>query len=114
MSAGDRRVRIVVVACALLAAGMERAAASEIWVAPTYQADGGGLGIGSNGVWPVTPIGAVRLAWAVPGDLQTFTSARLVLIPHAPGGAATLNLFVCAAQHGDMVAAACTGPHAQP
>jgi hypothetical protein len=27
----------------------------------------------------------VRLAWAVPGDLQTFQSAKVVLIPHRPG-----------------------------
>jgi hypothetical protein len=48
------------------------AAAKELWVAPGYQLDIGGLGIGSNFFWPATPAGAVRLAWAVPNDLQTF------------------------------------------
>jgi hypothetical protein len=83
--------------------------ANEIWVAPTYQADFGGLGVGSSVVWPVTPAGAVRLAWAVPGDLQSFTSARLVLIPQA-AGASTLTVFICAAQNTELVAAACAGP----
>jgi hypothetical protein len=79
-------------------------------VAPTYQQDIGGLGIGSSGLWPVTPFGVVRLAWAVPNDLQTFQRAELVLIPHTPGGAGTLNVFVCRAQNSDLVGAACTGP----
>ena len=57
--------------------------ADEIWVAPTSQADLGGLSVASNVFWPVTPLGAVRLAWAIPADLQTFQNARLVLIPSA-------------------------------
>ena len=61
--------------------------ADEVWVTPTYQQDVGGLGAGSNGIWPVTPIGAVRLAWGVPNNLQTFQSAKVALIPHAPGPA---------------------------
>lgn len=114
MSPGGRVAGIGMIACTALAGGVPAAGANEIWVAPTVQADVGGLGIGSNGVWPVTAVGAARLVWGVPGDLETFTSARLVLIPHAPGGAGTLTLYVCAAGSGDMAAAACTGPHTQP
>ena len=88
--------------------------AQEIWVPPTHQQDIGGLGVSSNTFWPVTAVGAVRLAWAVPSNLQTFESARLVLIPNSPGGASTLNLFVCAAAHGELAAAGCTGPHTVP
>jgi hypothetical protein len=91
-----------------------RASADEIWVAPTSQADVGGLGIASNVFWPVTPIGVVRFAWGVPGNLQTLQTAKVVLIPHAPGGAATLNLFVCPAESGDPVSGGCVGPIAQP
>jgi trimeric autotransporter adhesin len=86
------------------------AAAEEIWVAPSHQLDIGGLGIGSNFFWPATPVGAVRLAWAVPNDLQAFLSARIALIPDAPGGAASLVVFVCAAADGELVGAACAGP----
>src|SRR5262245_37204825 len=90
------------------------ARAEELWVAPTYQQDFGGLGIGSNVFWPVTPVGAARLAFAVPNDLLAFQAAKVVLIPHAPGGAATLNVFVCAAGHNDPVNAACSGLVAHP
>jgi trimeric autotransporter adhesin len=93
---------------------VEPARASEIWVAPTYQQDFGGLAIGSNTFWPVTPLGAVRLAWAIPNDLQTFQGAKIALIPHNPGGAANLNLYVCAARDGDPVAGTCGGPFVQP
>ena len=99
--------------CLLMVTGLAvPARADEIWVAPTYQADFGGLGVGSNTFWPVTAVGVVRLAWAVPGNLQTFQSAKLVIIPHTspPGGSGVLNVFVCHAQHGDLVGAACTGP----
>jgi hypothetical protein len=84
--------------------------ANELWVAPTYQQDVGGLGIGSNGVWPVTAAGAVRLAWGVPGDLHAFGSARIALVPRAPAGAATLTVYVCRAASSDLVGAACSGP----
>jgi hypothetical protein len=84
--------------------------ADEVWVAPTYQADFGGFGIGSNGIWPATVVGAVRFAWAVPDNLQTFQSAKVVLIPHSPGGAATLNVLICRAENADAVTAACVGP----
>ena len=72
----------------------------------------GGLGIGSNGLWPATVAGAARFALGVPDNLQTFQHATIVLIPHAPGGAATLNVFVCAAEAGQPVAGACAGPFA--
>ena len=88
------------------------ARADEIWVAPTYQTDLGGVGIGSNGLWPVSVVGASRLAWAIPNDLLTFSSARVALIPHAPGGAATLNIFICSAESADLVTASCAGPFA--
>jgi Chaperone of endosialidase len=91
-----------------------RAAADEIWVAPTSQQDVGGLQIASNALWPVTPIGAVRFAFAIPDNLQAFQSAKIVLIPHAPGGAATLNVFICPAENGGAVIGACAGPLAQP
>ena len=77
--------------------------ADEIWVAPTYQADLGGIGVGSSVFWPVTPLGAVRFAFGVPDNLDTFTSAKVVLIPEAPGGATTLGVFVCAAEDTDPV-----------
>src|SRR5260221_11654528 len=108
-----RRLRVVFIALSLVVrAGASQA--SDLWVAPTAQQDLGGLGIGSNSIWPVTPAGVVRLAWAVPGDLQTFQSAKVVLIPHAPGGAATLNLFICPAKNNDVVSAGCAGPFTQP
>jgi len=40
--------------------------ADEIWIAPTYQQDIGGLGVASSAFWPVTAAGVVRLALAVP------------------------------------------------
>ena len=101
---------VLVCAAALIAAASGRAHADEIWVAPTYQQDVGGLGVASNGLWPVTAVGAVRLAWAVPNDLQAFQSAKVVLIPAAPGGAANLNVFVCPAQNSNIVTAGCAGP----
>jgi len=104
------------VACMLVMTAMTpRAHADEIWVAPTAQTDMGGLGIGSNVFWPATAAGVVRLAWAVPDDLQAFQSAKVVLIPHSPspGGSASLNVFVCAAQNGNLVGASCAGPFTQ-
>jgi hypothetical protein len=99
----------LIVALVWLATGIAvPAQANELWIAPTYQQDAGGLGIGSNTVWPVTAVGTVRLAWGVPNDLQMFQSARLVLIPHAPGGGGTLDVQVCAAENAQNVAAACT------
>lgn len=87
--------------------------ANEIWIAPTFQQDVGGLGVASSVVWPVTPIGIVRLAWSVPADLQTFTSAKVVVIPGSPGGAATLNVLICPAQNNAAAAAGCVGPFQQ-
>ena len=85
-------------------------AAEQLWIAPTYQTDFGGVGVASNGFWPVTVVGAARFAWGVPADLQTFQSARIVIIPHSPAGAAALNIFVCRAENGVPVGSACTGP----
>ena len=92
-----------------IAFAVSPARADEIWVAPTYQQDVGGLGIGSNALWPVTAVGAVRLAFGIPGNLQTFQGAKVALIPHA-GGSATLNVLICAAQNGTAVVADCVGP----
>jgi len=91
-----------------------QASADELWVPPTSQQDLGGIEIGSNTFWPVTPVGAVRLVWAIPNDLQSFQSAKLVLIPQSPGGSASLNVYVCAAQSGNAVGSNCAGPFAQP
>ena len=110
------RIRAFVSACGLVLVAMaapRRAAADEVWVSPTYQQDLGGLGIGSNVVWPASVAGVARLAWAIPNDLQTFQTAKVVLIPHTPGGAATLNVLICPAQNGNLVAGACAGPFTQ-
>src|SRR5262245_31060439 len=84
--------------------------AQELWVAPTYQTDTGGVGVGSNTFWPVTPAGVVRLAFGVPNNLQTFQGAKIVLIPNAPVGSSTAVVYVCSAKQSDLVGAACTGP----
>jgi hypothetical protein len=106
-------LRAAATALLTLAIGAAPAHANEIWVAPTYQQDIG-LGVGSNVAWPTTSVGAVRLAWAIPGDLETFQSARLVLIPEAASAASTLTVYVCRAAGGQLVTAACTGPHTTP
>jgi len=70
-SSTNRSLGVFIGACVAAFLGVGRfAAANEMWVAPTYQQDVGGLGIGSNTVWPVTAAGAVRFAWASPNDLQ--------------------------------------------
>ena len=86
----------------------------EIWVAPTAQADIGGLGVASNAIWPATPIGVVRLAWSIPDNLQALQGAKVAIIPASPaGGPTALHFYVCAAQNGNNVAGDCTGPFAQ-
>src|SRR4051812_41322441 len=90
------------------------AGADEIWVAPTAQQDLGGLGVASNVVWPASAIGAVRLAWSIPGDLKTLQSAKLVLIPHGPAGASTLSMLVCSSKDGELVTNNCAGPISKP
>ena len=106
------RVATFVATLFVLVGSARLAHADELWVAPTNQQDSGGLSIGSNAIWPVTPVGAVRLAWGVPNNLQAFQNAKLVLIPHSPGGAATLTVYVCTAQNATLVGASCAGPFA--
>jgi hypothetical protein len=101
--------RTGLIAIAFVAASAGQARADEIWVAPTSQADIGGLGVASNVFWPVTPIGAVRLAFPIPVDLKTLQTAKVVLIPTV-SSASTLNLYVCSALDGTMAGAACQGP----
>ena len=96
--------------CLMCAGATAPAHADEIWVAPTSQADIGGLGVASNTFWPVTPAGAVRLAWAIPADLQTFQNARLVLIPSASSLTPVLTFYLCPAQSSQAVTANCAGP----
>jgi len=109
-----RRFRFVGIACLMIASAAGSAHADEIWVAPTYQQDLGGLGVASNVFWPVTAAGVVRLAWAIPDDLQTFQSAKVAIIPGAAaGGPPALHFYVCAAQNGNSVSANCAGPFVQ-
>ena len=116
MTSVRRRACVCVgVLCALtIVAFAARARADEIWVAPTAQQDLGGLGVASNAVWPVSAFGAVRLAWSVPDNLQSLQSAKIVLIPHGPGGAANLNVFVCSSKNGDSATGSCAGPSVKP
>ncbi|HEY7169850.1 MAG TPA: tail fiber domain-containing protein [Vicinamibacterales bacterium] len=109
------RRSVLIASIALLAVACSSAArADEIWVSPTYQQDVGGLGIASSVIWPVSAVGAARLAWPVPNNLQSFQSGKVVVIPSAPGGAATLHVFVCAAKTADAVTGNCGGPFDQP
>jgi len=78
---GRRSIGVIWAVCALSAGLPAAAHADEIWVAPTYQQDLGGLGVGMNTTWPATQNGAVRLAWAIPASLQAFQGAKLLLIP---------------------------------
>ena len=107
-----RRIAVIGAACVLVVTGLTvPAQGDELWVAPTYQQDVGGLGIGSNVIWPVTPFGVVRFAFAIPDNLQTFVSATLVVIADSPGGAATLQVFTCPAQSSSgHVNTSCVGP----
>lgn len=103
--------RTCVVVCSFVILGCASAgSAQELWVAPTYQADLGGIGVGSNGLWPVTAIGAVRFAFAVPVDLQSVRSAKIVMIPGTSAASATLTIYVCHAQNNLAAAASCSGP----
>jgi hypothetical protein len=88
-------------------------AASEIWVAPTSQQDVGGLEVASNTIWPVTPAGVVRLAWAIPANMKTFQSAKLALIPSASSTTPVLTFYVCPAESSQIVTANCVGPFTQ-
>ena len=108
-----RQAGLFCIACMLFVGVAAPARADEIWVAPTYQQDFGGLGVGSNVFWPVSALGVGRLAWAVPNDLQTFQSAKIALILGAAAPASTLNVFVCPAQNQSPAGGACAGPFAQ-
>jgi len=108
MMVGVRRLGAMVLAMLVLAASS--AAADDMWVPPTSQQDIGGLTVASNTFWPVTPVGAVRLAWAVPEDLQSFQAAKISLIPSSSAAAAVLTLYVCPASASQSVNAACAGP----
>ena len=108
-----RLTRVLVVAATMQWSALP-AWANELWVPPSSQQDLGGLTVASAGIWPVTPAGAVRLAWAVPNDLDEFQGAKLALVPRAPAGPSTLNVFVCAAQHATASPGVCAGPFAQP
>src|SRR5262245_43913841 len=100
--------RAVSVICITLSS-VATLSAQEIWIAPTYQADLGGLGFG-NGAWPVSPLGVARMAFGVPNDLQTFQGAKIVLIPSVPIASSTAVVYVCAAANSDLVGGSCTGP----
>src|SRR5262245_55292086 len=93
-----RRFGLLFMSAIAVAAVATPVRAEEIWVAPTSQQDVGGLGVASNATWPVTPFGAVRLAWAIPANLKAFQSAKLALIPSASSAAPVLTFYVCPAQ----------------
>jgi hypothetical protein len=88
--------------------------ANELWLAPTSQNDLGGIGTSILSIWPTTVVGAARFAWAVPGDLQSFTAAKVVLIPQAPAMSSTLNVYVCGGETTSLAGASCTGPSVLP
>ncbi len=114
MTSLKRRGCVGVVFALMIGVFAAPARADEIWVAPTAQQDLGGLGIGSNVVWPATAFGAVRLAWSVPDNLKALQSAKVVLIPHSPAGPSTLNIFVCSSKNGEVVTGNCAGPSRSP
>jgi hypothetical protein len=99
---------MVCVLALAFAAAATPARAQEVWVPPTQQQDLGGLETSSNGFWPVSVIGAVRFAWAIPNDLQTFQSAKIALIAGAADNTSSLGVFVCAAKNADLANASCT------
>ena len=112
MMIGIRRLGLTVLVMTLLAVPRP-AHANDLWVAPTSQQDLGGSEVASNTFWPVTPIGAVRLAWAVPGDLQTFQAAKLSLIAASSAPSAVLTVYICPASANQSVNSACAGPFTQ-
>jgi hypothetical protein len=108
-----RRFSFLFIAAVSIAAVAAPVRAEEVWVAPTSQQDLGGLGVASNSIWPVTPVGAVRLAWAIPANLKVFQSAKLALIPSASTATPVLTFYVCSAQSSQVVSANCAGPFTQ-
>jgi hypothetical protein len=112
-SPAQRRFTFLSIVGVLIAVVAAPVRAEEIWVAPTSQADFGGIEVASNTFWPVTPAGAVRLALAIPNNLKTFQSAKLVLIPSVSSPSSVLNFFLCPAQASQVVTASCAGPFTQ-
>lgn len=102
------RCRTALLIAGLIMTGAAAASADEIWIAPTAQADTGGLGVASNGLWPASAVGATRFAWGLPNNLQTFQGARILVIPNTTSAGATLNVIVCRGQSGDGAVAACS------
>ena len=110
---GRRSMSVIWAVCALAAGLSAPAHADEIWVAPTSQQDLGGLGIGIDTTWPATQSGAVRLAWAIPADLQAFQGAKLLLIPSASSPTPVLSFYLCPAAANQNISANCAGPFAK-
>jgi hypothetical protein len=112
-SRARRRFGFLFISAISIAAVAAPVRAEEIWVSPTSQQDLGGLEVASNTTWPVTPVGAVRFAWAIPANLKTFQGAKLALIPSVSSASPVLTFFVCPAQSGQVVSANCAGPFTQ-
>jgi len=110
---GRRSIGVIWAVCALSAGLPAAAHADEIWVAPTYQQDLGGLGVGMNTTWPATQNGAVRLAWAIPASLQAFQGAKLLLIPSTSSPTPVLTFYLCPAAANQNISANCAGPFAK-
>jgi len=109
----SRYLFIAQLICIIIGGTARWVLADELWIPPTSQSDMGGLEVASNVVWPASPSGAVRLAWAIPNDLQTFNGAKLAIIPGSADGNSTVNVFICPAQNGNSVSAGCAGPFPQ-
>jgi hypothetical protein len=89
--------------------------AAEMWIVPTLQQDLGGFGVGSNLFWPVSAIGATRLAWSVPDDFRSYENVRIRVIRDAPAVATTLTFYLChAAPFSAVPVSDCHGPFSQP
>lgn len=82
------------------------AVANEIWIAPTYQHDLGGVGTAVQ-TWPVSILGQVRFAFAVPADFLRLTGATLLLVPQSAVGRADVNLVICRARDAELVGVRC-------
>ena len=101
------RSRTLSLIVALMMTSAAAASADEIWIPPTAQADTGGIGVASSGVWPASPYGATRFAFGVPNNLQTFQAARILVIPNTTSADGSLNVIVCRGASGDGAVSAC-------